>query len=74
MLPPRKDVIPNQDINRLIIKKDQILPPHLAKFPPRFKLLISYAHDPNSTEGDCNDSTNTSRNEKEDYVNNLKSS
>ena len=65
ILPPRKDPITNQDINRLITEKYQILPPHLAKYPPGFKVLINYAPDPNSTEGDCNDSINTSRNEKE---------
>ena len=32
MLPPRKDPIPNQDINRLGTKKYQSLPPQLAKF------------------------------------------
>ena len=37
MSPPRKDLIPNQYIYRLITKKDQNLPPHLAKFPPGSK-------------------------------------
>ena len=68
MSPPRKDPIPNQDINRLTTIKYQSFSPHLAKFPPRFELLINYAHDTNSTEDDCNDSTDTSRNEKEYYV------
>ena len=49
MTPSRKDPIPNQDINRLITKKYQSLPPHLAKFPPVFKYLIYGANDPNST-------------------------
>ena len=71
MLPPRKDPIPNQDINILITKKYQILSPHLAKFPPGFKSLINDANDPNSTEDDRNDSTDTSRNERKYSVNNL---
>ena len=37
MLPPRKDLIPNQDNNRLSTEKDQSFPPHLEKFPPGFK-------------------------------------
>ena len=57
MTPSRKDPIPNQDINRLITKKYQSLPPHLAKFPPVFKYLIYGANDPNSTEDYRNDST-----------------
>ena len=32
-----KDTISNQDINRLITKKYQILLPNLSKFPPGFK-------------------------------------
>ena len=36
---PRKDPIPNQDINMLGIKKYQSLPPHLPKFCPGYKLL-----------------------------------
>ena len=72
ILPPRKCQIPNQDINRLITEKDQSLPLHLAKFPPEFKSLINEAHDHNSTEDYCNDSTDNPRNDKEDPVNNLK--
>ena len=64
MSPPRKDPIPTQDINRLISKKDKILPPHLAKYPPGFKLLINDAHDPNSTEYDRKYSIDNLRNEK----------
>ena len=37
MSPQRKDPIINQDINILITKKYQILPPHLAKYPPGYK-------------------------------------
>ena len=65
ILPPRKDPITNQDINRLITGKYQKLLPHLATFPPGFKSLINDARDTNSTEDDINDSINTSRNEKE---------
>ena len=65
MSPPRKDSIPNQDINRLSTKKLHI-PPQLARFPPGFKSLI------NKTEDDRNDSTDNSRTDKEDSVNNLK--
>ena len=55
---PRKDPIPNQDINRLSTKKYQSLPPQLAKFPPGFKSLIS------KSEDDRNDYTDTSRTDK----------
>ena len=72
MSPLRMYPIPNQDINRLITEKDQSLPLHLAKFPPEFKSLINEAHDHNSTEDYCNDSTDNPRNDKEDPVNNLK--
>ena len=36
-LPPRKDPIPNQDINTLGLKNYQYLPPHVPTFPPGFK-------------------------------------
>ena len=72
MSPLRKDMIPNQYINRLSTKKFQTFPPHLAKFPPGFKLLLNEAHDHNSTEDDRNDSTDTSPNAKEYPVNNMK--
>ena len=66
MSPPRNDPIPNQDMNILINKKYQSLPPELAKYPPGYKSLI------NEAEDDCNDSIYTSRTDKEDSVNNLK--
>ena len=53
MLTPRRDPIPNQDINILSTKKDQSLPPQLAEFPPGFKSLI------NKAEDDYNCSTDT---------------
>ena len=37
MFPPKKNPIPNQDIIRLHTKKDQSLPPQLAKFCPGYK-------------------------------------
>ena len=64
--PPRKDTILNQDINMLGAVKDQSLPPQLSKFCPRYKSLRIEAYD------DRNDSTDTSRTYKEDYVENLK--
>ena len=68
MSPPIKDPIPNQDINMLGTKKDQSIPPQLAKFRPVYKSLINEAED-------ChNDSTYTSLTDKEDYVYNLKAS
>ena len=66
MLPPRKDLIPNQDINMLGTKKYQILPPQLSKFRPGYKSLI------NEAEDGRNNSTYTSRTDKEDSVDNLK--
>ena len=65
MLPTTKDPMKNQYINRLTTKKDQSIPPHLAKFPPGFKLLINEAHYNNSTEYNRNDSTYPLRNDKE---------
>ena len=53
-LPPRKDLIPNQDKNALGIEKDQSLPPHIPKIPPGFKSLI------NEADGDHRKSTDTS--------------
>ena len=64
MSSPRTYPIPNQNINILITEKYQSLPPYLSKFPPGFRSLLNYAHGPNSTEDDRNDSTDTSRNEK----------
>ena len=72
MSPPRKYLIPKQDNNRSKTDKDQKFPPHLAKFPPGFKSLINKAHDHNSAEDDHNYSTDTSRNDKEYFVQNLK--
>ena len=37
MLPLIMDPIKNQDINRLITKKYQKLPPRLSKFPPELR-------------------------------------
>ena len=67
MLPPRKDPIPNQDINMLGTKTNQVLTPQLAKFLPGYKSLI------NELEDGRNYSTDTSRTDKKDSVNNLKS-
>ena len=47
--PPRKDLIPNQDINRLITKQGPSIPPIKAKYPPVFKPLFNDAYDHNST-------------------------
>ena len=66
MSPQRKDPIPNQDINRLRTKKYLSLPPQLAKYCPGFKSLL------NKAEENHNDSTDTSRTDKEDCVNNMK--
>ena len=40
MSPPRKDPIPNQDINILGTEADKILPPQYAKYRPGYKSLI----------------------------------
>ena len=37
MSPPRKDPIPNQDINMSGTEKYQSLPPQLARFRPGYK-------------------------------------
>ena len=67
ILSSRKDTIPNQDINMYGTKTFQILTPQLAKIRPGFKVLINEAEDGH------NDYTDTSRTDKEDYVDNLKS-
>ena len=67
MSPQRNDPIPNQYINMLGTKTYQSLPQKLAKFRPGYKSLIKY-----SGQG-RNDSTDTSRTDKEDYVDNIKS-
>ena len=72
MSPPRKDIIQNQDNNKLSTEKDQSFPPNLETFPPGFKSIINEAHYHNITEDDRNDYTDTSHNDKEYYVNNLK--
>ena len=66
MSPPRKDPIPNQDLNMVGAKKDQNIPTQLSKFCPGYKSLIKKAEDV------CNYSTDNSRTDKEDFVNNLK--
>ena len=45
MSPPRKNPIPNQDINKLGTGKYQILPSQLARFHPGYKSLINEAED-----------------------------
>ena len=54
MSPPRKDSIPNQDINRLITEQFPSIPPIISKYPPGYKSLFNDAHDPNSTEDEPN--------------------
>ena len=66
VLPPRKYLIPNQDINMLGTKKYQSLPPQLAKYTPGYKSLI------NEEEDDQNESTDTSRTNEKDSQKNLK--
>ena len=61
---PRKDSIPYQDINRLIIEQDPSFPPIIEKYLPGYKPLFNVRCDPNSTEDDPNDSTGNSRNER----------
>ena len=64
--PPRKYQIKNQYINTLGTKKYQSLPPKLPKLYPGYKSLRNEAYDY------CHDSTDTSRTDKEDSVENLK--
>ena len=58
--PPRKNPIPNQDKNTSGIKKYRSLPPHVPKFPPRFKSLR------NEADGDHNKYIDTSRTDRDD--------
>ena len=64
MSPSIKDTIPNQYINILITSIYPSLPPHLAKYYPGYISLLNDTHDSNIKEDDCNDSTDTSSNEK----------
>ena len=66
MSPPRNDPIPNQDINMLGTEKYQSLSPQLAKYRPGYKSLM------NKAEDGRNNSTDTSRTDKEAFVDNLK--
>ena len=50
-----------------MIEKDQILPPHLPKFPPDSKSLRNKATD------DPYGYADTSRTDKDEYIENLKS-
>ena len=65
-MPQRKDPIPDQNINMLGTKKYQNFPPQLPKFCPGYKLLRNEADD------DSNDSTDMSRTDKEDFLENVK--
>ena len=66
MYPQRKYPIPNQYINMLGTEKYQIPSPQLAKFCTGYKSIRNQAEDY------CNYSTDTSRTDKEDSVDNLK--
>ena len=61
--PPRKDPIPNQDKNTLVIPKYQCFPPHVPPFPPGLKSLINEANDynPETTDTSLTGKDNTSR-------------
>ena len=48
MSPPRKDPIPNQDINRLITQQDPSDPPIIEKYTTVYKPLFNDTHDLNS--------------------------
>ena len=45
--PPRKDPIPNQDINILITEPYPSLPLIIEKYPPGYQPLFNNTHDPN---------------------------
>ena len=64
--PPRKDPIPNQDINMIRTVKDQNIPPQLLKFCLGYKSLINEADD------DCHDSTDISCTDNKYSAYNLK--
>ena len=66
MSPPRKDPIPNQDINIYGTEKDQVPSPQLAKIRSGCKLLI------NEAEDGSNGSTDVLCTDKEDSVDNMK--
>ena len=64
--PPRKDTIPNRYINMFETERYQSIPPKLAKFCPRYKSII------NELEDGHNESTDTSRTDKENCLDILK--
>ena len=72
--PPRKDPIPNQYKNTLFIEKKS-LPPHSPKFPPGFKSLKNKAADDHheSIYTSRTDKYDTSRTDKDESIENLKS-
>ena len=72
MSSPRKDPIPNQDINILITQPDPNLPPIIEKYPTGYKPLCNDTNYPNDIEDSPNDSTDNSRNDNEYYMNKLK--
>ena len=74
-MPIRKYPIPNQDKNNLVLEKYQSLLPHVPKFSPVFKSLINEANDdhPEYTDTSRADRDDTSRNNWDDYIENLKS-
>ena len=70
-MPPRKDPIPNQDSSRIINLQDPILPPLLEKWSTGYKPFIYDTHFSNKTENKQNNSTDNSRTENYESVNNL---
>ena len=71
MSPPRKDLITNQDITRIITQQDATLPPILAKWPTGYKPSFDDTHFQVKQRTNIMNFTYNSRNENGDSVNNL---
>ena len=68
MYHPRKDKTPNQNINRWITQQYSSLPPIIKKYTRGYKPIFNDTHDPNSTDDEPNDYTNSSRNKDKDFL------
>ena len=74
MYPPRKDPVPNQDKNTLGPQKYQCLPSRVPPFSSGFKSLRNEANNdnPETTDISRTDKYDTSRTNRDDFIENLK--
>ena len=74
MSPTRKDPIPNQDTNTLVLQKYQCLPSHVPPFYSGIKSLRNEANDdnPDTTDTSRTDKYDTSHTNQDDSIENVK--